>query len=102
MPGGITGSCAGACHRAGRRPGPLAADVRRERPPRAVHPFPRLCRESAGWIGCRVDWIASRRRPLYLDGGLLAEGDLWMRHRVQWAVILVGTLALAVLGSPGA
>jgi uncharacterized membrane protein (UPF0127 family) len=51
---------------------------------------------------CRVDWIASRGRPLYLDGGLLAEGDLWMRHRVQWAVVLVGTLALAVLGSPGA
>ena len=25
-----------------------------------------------------------------------------MRHRVQWAVVLVGTLALAVLGSPGA
>lgn len=25
-----------------------------------------------------------------------------MRHRVQWAVVLVGTLAMAVLGSPGA
>jgi uncharacterized membrane protein (UPF0127 family) len=46
--------------------------------------------------------IASRRRPLYLDGGLPAQGDLWMCHRVQWAVVLVCALALAVLGSPGA